>query len=182
MYINFMNKLTNKKTLLLSIIVFILFMSIVLPVVSEYTASELGSSSPDTSILLSKEELYDIAEEYGESGRNTYITLRFTFDIIWPVVYFMFLAIVTNYFIKEQKSKFKLFALSLPLMAIIFDYAENIFASIYMLRYPLETNMLVSILPYVSLIKWLFVSLSFLLMMYVVIRYIFIKQKKDADS
>lgn len=33
-----------------------------------------------------------MAEAYGESGRQAYIRARFTFDLVWPLVYTLFLA------------------------------------------------------------------------------------------
>jgi len=86
----------NKKITLLVFIVAALiftgFIIFVLPAVSATTKEITGSSlSPDTSFFYSVEKLYQIAEEYGEAGRQYYINSRFTFDVIWPIVYGFFL-------------------------------------------------------------------------------------------
>lgn len=77
-------------------VVFLLFLSFVLPQIASYSSEAIGQSeSPDQSFLYSGSQLYDLAESYGEGGRKTYILLRWTFDLVWPVVYTLFLVVWT---------------------------------------------------------------------------------------
>ena len=161
---DFMIEKSTKKIMIISTIVFILFMVFVLPRVSSYTEDVTGSSSsPDTSLLYSSDDLFDIAEAYGQVGRNAYIVLRLTFDVIWPIVYFMFLASLTGFLIQKLKVKEKYkFLILLPLLGLLFDYLENIASVVVMYNYPTEMLFFANAAPVMTLLKWIFIGLGFI--------------------
>lgn len=65
-------------------IIFIAFIIIVLPWISNYSAVSIGvSESPDMSIIYTSDDMYRIADLYGVEGRKTYIFLRWTFVHKW---------------------------------------------------------------------------------------------------
>jgi len=75
----------NWKWVVVAAIVFGCFIAFVLPWQAEKSKEETGGGeSPDSSFLYSADDLYRMAEHYGESGRSAYIQARFTFDMIWP--------------------------------------------------------------------------------------------------
>ena len=161
---DFMIGKSSKKMMIISTIVFVLFMIVVLPRVSAYTEDVTGSSnSPDTSLIYSSDDLFDIAETYGQVGRNAYIILRLTFDVIWPIVYFMFLASLTGFLLQklDVKKEYKLLIL-LPLFGLIFDYLENIASVVVMYKYPIEMLFFANSAPVMTLLKWIFIGLGFI--------------------
>ena len=82
----------TKKVLIITIIVFVLFVLIVMPIVSNYTAKVTNDAeSPDLSFVYNADDLYKMAQDFGEQGREAYITLRFTFDLVFPILYVFFL-------------------------------------------------------------------------------------------
>ena len=84
---------------LLSLLVFILFMIFVLPdQAAKAEDYSQGGDSPDMSFFYSPEKLFQMAARYGESGRQAYIRARFTFDLIFPAVYGLFLVTATSWF------------------------------------------------------------------------------------
>ena len=75
----------RKSTLLVTVsalVLFIVFMVTVLPSQSENAREQSGESSPDMSFFFTVDELYEIAESYGEAGRDAYVKARFTFDLV----------------------------------------------------------------------------------------------------
>lgn len=161
---DFMIEKSTKKVMIISTIVFVLFMILVLPRVSSYTEGVTGSSSsPDTSLIYSSDDLFDLAEAYGEEGRNAYIVLRLTFDVIWPIVYFMFLASLTGVLIQKLniKEKYK-YLILLPLFGLIFDYLENITSVVVMFKYPTEMLFFANVAPVMTLTKWIFIGVGFI--------------------
>lgn len=148
----------QKNTLalkLISIILFVSFMAIVLPSVSETTKEITGTyASPDTSFLYSSQDLYDIAESYGELGRSYYIRSRFSFDIIWPIVYLFFLVTTLSALFKGIQNL-------IPLAGWLFDFLENLGASFVMYRYPLDSGFIAIVTPIFTLLKWVFIYISF---------------------
>ncbi|NBD35726.1 MAG: hypothetical protein GVY30_06970, partial [Chloroflexi bacterium] len=78
---------------LAALAIFLLFTALVLPRQAAQSEAETGEAgSPDTSLFYAPDELYRLAEAYGPSGRAAYIRARFTFDVIWPLVYTAFLS------------------------------------------------------------------------------------------
>ncbi|KAF0092495.1 MAG: hypothetical protein FD141_679 [Fusobacteria bacterium] len=156
---------TKKTTLLVFIVATLIFTGFiiwVLPGVSANTKEITGSSlSPDTSFFYTVEKLYQIAEVYGETGRQYYINSRFTFDVVWPIVYGFFLVSALSLTFKKPIAgkSFYVFNL-LPLFGIGFDFSENITVAYVMFRYP-QTTFVAYLAPYFTLIKWLFIYLAF---------------------
>mgnify|MGYP007130597623 CR=1 FL=1 len=77
---------------LLASILFSLFILSVLHGQS-YKAEETYEDvrTPDLSFFYTTEDLYQMAEALGEEGRQSYVRSRFTFDLVWPLVYAFFL-------------------------------------------------------------------------------------------
>jgi len=144
-------------------IFFLLFTAIVLP--DQAAKAELSSGStesPDTSFLYTAQDLYRMAEGYGEAGRAAYIRARFTFDIIWPLVYSTFLLTAAGWLGGRlfSGSRWELLNL-LPLAGTLFDFLENTGASVVFARYPDRAPLLASLTPVFTLLKWGFLALGF---------------------
>ncbi|MDP3386863.1 MAG: hypothetical protein Q8S24_06485 [Eubacteriales bacterium] len=171
--LNELSKWINQKFkpfhLFISFIVFALFMIVVLPNVSDTTKEITGTStSPDTMYFYSSQKLYDIAESYGEEGRAYYIRSRFSFDIVWPIVYLLFLVSMITFLFESSLNL-------IPFIGVLFDFLENLGASYVMFRYPLDTGFIATITPKFTLLKWVFIYISFGLIMAGLVRLIFNK-------
>lgn len=151
------------KWVILITLGFVLFLALVLPRVSAYTTKTIGDfPSPDSSFFYSANDLYSMAENYGESGRETYVFLRWTFDVIWPFVYTIFLVAWTlklSHLIKGSKWILSLYWL--PIIAMILDFFENTGATIVMVRYPETSGIIASLTPIATILKWTTLSASF---------------------
>ena len=143
-----------------------LFTALVLPTQSAQAEKvSQGADTPDLSFYYSVDELYTMAETYGDQGRQAYIRARFTFDLLWPVVYTVFLATSLSWlFVRgfSNRSRWQ-FANLVPVLGMMFDYFENISTSLVMFRYPARTPVVDFLAPLFTAIKWVFVSGSFVL-------------------
>jgi hypothetical protein len=152
---------------LAGLVIFLLFTALVLPQQAARSEQETGSGvSPDTSFFYSPAELYQIAESYGEEGREAYIRARFTFDLVWPLVYTLFLVTAISWVFGKAfapDSRWQRANL-LPLVAALFDYLENLSTSLVMLRYPAQTPVVDLLAPLFTATKWGFLGLSFILL------------------
>lgn len=151
-----------------ALIVFLLFTALVLPgqsATAEQVAGDAGS--PDTSFFYSAGELYQMAEAYGEQGRSDYIRARFTFDLIWPLVYILFLVTAISWVYSKAfppGSKWQWANLA-PLFGALFDYLENVSTSLVMARYPAQTAVIAALAPAFTMLKWVFLGASFALLL-----------------
>ncbi|MEW9501119.1 hypothetical protein [Jeotgalibacillus marinus] len=155
----------NLYVLLSALAIFTIFITIILPSEAETLAAKTSSNrSPDTTLFYSAEELYDIAEEYGDEGRAAYVHSRYTFDVVWPLAFTFFLTAGMSFFFRPLTfSKWKLINL-LPIVGMLFDFLENTAASIVMLRFPSTTHVIALFTPFFTLQKWLFIFASFTLL------------------
>lgn len=156
--------LSKGPVALATLIVFLLFTALVLPwQTSESAARTAGARQPDTSLLYSASELYAMADAFGPEGRQAYIRARFTFDLIWPLVYGAFLVAVISWLAGRTfgaKSPGRLLNL-VPILGVVLDYLENISTSLVMARYPAPTPIVDVLAPFFTLMKWIFVGGSF---------------------
>ncbi len=160
-------KISSGWATLIALAIFLAFSVTVLPDQSakaeEYSQ---GVGGPDTSLFYSAEDLYNMAEVYGESGRVEFVHARFTFDLAFPAVYGFFLVTAISWIFKQfvgEKSLWRLVNY-FPVFAVIFDLLENISTSMVMQAYPVQSPIAVSLAPIFTPIKWFFVGGSFLIL------------------
>lgn len=163
-----LHRLSTSRVALAATVLFALFMALVLPwqaAEAERTAG--GAGAPDTSLWYSPAELYHMAEAYGPEGRQAYLQARWTFDVIWPLVYTAFLIAAISWLARRAfgpASRWQRANLA-PLLAMGLDFLENLSASIVLARYPAQTPGIAQLAPVFTLLKWIFVGGSFLLLL-----------------
>jgi hypothetical protein len=150
-----------------AVLLFVLFSALVLPQQATKAEQETGSvQSPDTSFFYSPSDLYQIAEAYGQQGRQAYIKARFTFDLVWPLVYTLFLVTAISWVYGRAFPPDSLWqsANLAPLLGAMFDYLENVSTSLVMLRYPDQSAVVDALAPLFTALKWILLGLSFILL------------------
>jgi hypothetical protein len=142
--------------------IFAFFIAVVLPNEAVNLANATSvPGSPDTSLIYGPGQFYAWAAGYGEAGRAYYIQSRFGFDLVWPLAYgfFLFTGIRAGGFKARQ-----VLAL-IPVLTVLFDYAENTLAAFLMGLYPTELSPLVYVASFATFVKWVTLGLSFGLLM-----------------
>jgi hypothetical protein len=152
---------------LAALLIFLLFTALVLPQQALKAERETGSTaSPDTSFFYAPGDLYRIAESYGGQGRQAYVQARFTFDLVWPLVYTFFLVTSIGWVYGKAfapESRWRRANLA-PLLGTLFDYLENLSTSMVMLRYPQQTPVVDLLAPLFTALKWGSLGVSFFLL------------------
>ena len=161
-------KISTGRLTLACLVLFLIFSALILPdqaARAEVYSGEIGS--PDTSLYYTASDLYRIAEAYGPAGRSAYIRARITFDLIWPLVYLAFLVTAISWLLKHTNLSWERWGRLnlLPVAGTIFDYLENISASIVMGRYPQTTPVIDHLAGVFTLFKWIFIVASFSLLL-----------------
>lgn len=144
-------------------------MALVLPSqASQAEEASGGAGSPDTSFWYSASDLYRFADTYGEAGRAAYVRARWTFDLVFPLVYAFFLITSVSWtfaYATPPGSFWRLVNL-FPFAGMLFDYLENSATSLVMVRYPQLTPLAASAAPFLTGVKWFFVMGSFVWLMF----------------
>lgn len=163
-----LSRLSSGKLTLAALSVFVLFMVLVLPAQAEISRTHSsGAGSPDASFIYSADDIYGWAGAYGADGREAYVRTRWSFDLVWPLVYGFFLVTAISWVSRRAylaESRANLLNL-VPIAAVLLDYSENALTSIVMLRYPSETAIVASLASPVTVVKWLGVGGSFTILL-----------------
>lgn len=164
---NRITRLSTGPATLLGLVLFCAFIIWVLPdQAARADAATGGARSPDTSFFYTPTDLYEMADAYGADGRSHYVRARFTFDVIWPLVYLLFLATAISWSFRrffEAGSQW-LLANLMPVLGVLFDYLENISASVVMSRFPSTTPLVDWLATIFTMTKWVFVQGSFVVL------------------
>jgi hypothetical protein len=161
---DWLHSLATGWVTLAALAVFLVFTATVLPSqAAEAEAISGGAPSPDTSLLYAPEALYTMAAAYGPEGRAAYIRARFTFDLIWPLVYLAFLATTIGWLARRAFGPGSpwLRLNLVPVIGTVLDYLENVTAALVIGRYPARTPIVDLLAPTATFLKWLFVGGSF---------------------
>jgi hypothetical protein len=162
-----LRKLSTGYIALFTLVIFAVFTATVLPAQSSKAAETAnGADSPDSSFFYSAADLYQSAETFGEAGRQAYIRARWSFDVLWPFVYTIFLTtnigwVFHHAFPKESKLQL---ANLIPVIGMGFDFLENTATTIVMEQFPLTSPIAVNLAPFFTPIKWFFVNGSFVVL------------------
>jgi len=164
---DWIRRLSTGWVTLIALVVFMLFTALVLPGQASGADDVAGDAgSPDMSFYYGADQLYRMAESYGEEGRAAYIRARFTFDLIWPIVYMLFLATAISWVNGKAFAADSLWQRTnmVPVLGTLLDYLENISTSVVMARYPSPTAVVDALAGILTAVKWIFVGGSFVLL------------------
>lgn len=157
---------------LAAIVLFFVFTPVILPQqAARFEAAAGNGPSPDQSFFYTTGDLYRMADAFGAGGREAYVRARWTFDVVWPLVYTLFLATAISWLGKRafaEGSHWRLVNL-VPVAGLAFDYLENICASLVIARYPAQTPVFDLLATVFTPLKWLFVGGSFVVLVGVAI-------------
>ena len=162
MKLNIQSVIQHPWFILASWFVFVFFMVVILPAVSMATVEQGLTESIDTNFSFDPAAIYRIVEAYGPSGRAYYIWQRWTFDLIWPLVYGLPLFSTLNRFIPKL-FRFRNVIVFLPLFATILDYLENVTFTVLVSLFPTEIPLLAVVGVTISAFKWFALGTSMMI-------------------
>ena len=109
----------------------------------------------DQSPSFTVDAIYKRLSDYGEEGRRNYAFRNVTVDILLPLSLFPFLFLLTFHAIRslQLNRSLRVLLLSLPLVYVVLDVAENADVLILLHNYPRRMDTVASWLPYVTSVK-----------------------------
>lgn len=151
--------------ILASWFVFVFVMVVILPTVASNASLNGLNESIDTNFSFDPSLIYSILDNYGSAGRAYYVLQRWSFDLVWPIIYGVPLYLTLNRLITRSNKWISIMILS-PLIAVLLDYVENIIFTILALAFPLQMEWLTVIGVSVSLLKWVLLSFAMILVFF----------------
>lgn len=109
----------------------------------------------DQSPSFTVDAIYNRLSDYAEEGRKEYAFRNITVDILLPISLLPFLFLLMFHAIRplQLSRSLRLLLLSLPVVYLVFDFAENAVVLALLNNYPTRMELLAGILPYVTLVK-----------------------------
>lgn len=157
--LNLLDKLYQAKLkyVVLSTLAYIFAFTVILPQMSMIVEQvSKVSVTPDSDFFYTLERLIQIRSLYSKAGVQAYVQTRFTYDLLWPIIYTFFTISTIGYFSKNLKKTRVISGIYfLPIGAFCFDILENSLCSLFFMKIgPLWLGHLASLF---SAIKWIMV-------------------------
>lgn len=138
---------------------FVYFVVVILPrEASKASAYTPEGAAFDTSFFYTPAQALERAAAYSTEERFAYISARWSFDLAWPAVYGLFSLSAWAFSLRRLgTAEARHCVLAVPALGPVFDYAENIAATMLLASlpgHPLGWAVAASVS---TLLKWLFV-------------------------
>jgi len=149
------SKYASVKVSLFLLLLMIVFNAFIMP----NLAGDQQAVPIDLQFAYSPERAYELINSYSAETRHNYMIGEMTMDVLYPIVYTLFLSI-TLLLLYPQKEKLAL----IPYVIFIADMLENTGIITMLYNYPTELYGVAMATSVFSTIKWSVVGIAFLLL------------------
>jgi len=178
----FLNLISNWKTLLGLIFLYLIFAVVLLKNAEErintLAGKEIGPI--DLTFGYNPARTLQMVEDYGAEGRKYYAGVELTIDLIYPVVYAMLFAVLLTIIYRKLIRGPVRYIHLVPFIAMFFDFFENLTIVSMLNHYPEQSYTMASLCEFFKLMKWLVFGVIIFLVVYGMIRLLLKNEKKHA--
>ncbi len=162
-------KYASVKMSLFLLLLLMVFNALIMP----YLAGDSQAIPLDLQFAYTPEQAYELISSYSEDNRHRYMIAEMTTDIVYPIVYTLFLSL-TLLLIFPNRGKIAL----IPYIIFIADMLENTGIVTMLYQYPKELYTVALITSVFSTIKWSIVMVVTVILIVGFIRALIKKIKK----
>ncbi len=158
-----LQRFSSTRNLLLFLALFVLFEAVILPVAGARLEALSGGVGPiDLNLYNTPTGVQSMVAAYGSDGRLLYLILQLTADVVFPIVYSLFLALTLTRFLVRgfsagHPAQYLAFV---PLLGALCDYGENLGIIVSLLIYPQELFIAALLPTLFTPLKWLMFAVS----------------------
>ena len=164
---------TGKNVILLFSITMVVYFTILF-----YSIPKVVTSAPEMKLFdvspsgYTTEYAISLLKAIGPEGRDLYLSLQLPLDFIYPGLFIISYSLLFAWLLKKNySSESKVYyALYLPIIAGLFDYAENVFIIMMLKAYPELGSGLVTAASLATTIKSVLSSIFFTLLILSIIQ------------
>ena len=123
--------------------------------VPDFVRASSGGVLLDAKPAFSEEALYQRLSGYGEEGRENYMRRNLTVDVVLPLAVLPALLLLMQHAVKTMSTRrsVRWILYSLPLIYVLFDFAENGTALLLLAHFPARIPPAAAVLPFLTVIK-----------------------------
>lgn len=169
---DFLYKKADLKHLFFSGAVFTIFNILIFPFLQRRIDPSGEHPMLDLLFGYSQEEAYYILDAIGEEGRSAYFFTTSIADMLYPIVYSLFLSIIIILILKKMMiadGLLSYLAFS-PFLIMIFDFIENSAIIIMLSSFPQLTEWAVMTGSYAGMAKWVSTAAVLVIIVFLLIR------------
>ncbi|MFN8534937.1 MAG: hypothetical protein U0556_15480 [Dehalococcoidia bacterium] len=164
--IGWIRRRSSGRQVLVLLAMVAVFGLMILPWAGARFAAYSGGGQPlDLNFGFSPEFAFQLIDALGPDGRTFALIIELTMDVVWPIVYALFLSTLLAWlFSKGFPPTSPLQRLIVvPFLAMAADYAENVGIIAMLLVYPARLDAIAQITSSMQVLKWSLAALSLLL-------------------
>lgn len=163
-----LRKYANGWLVLVLLAGFLFFNAVILPGQQARIKSSSGGTAPiDLQLFYTPDKVYSMAASYGDEERAAYRLFELTGDILYPIIYTLFLALAITWLFQRGfagTSGMHKYNVA-PFGGWLFDLFENLGIVAMLSVYPSTPALLAWVSAIFTLVKWLFAIASILLLL-----------------
>lgn len=175
---------TGKNVILLILITMVVYLTMLF-----YSIPKVVTAAPEMQLFdvspsgYSTEVALSLLNAIGPEGRDLYLSLQLPLDFIYPGLFILSYSLLFAWLLKKNYGAASkvYYALYIPLLAGLFDYAENVLIIMMLKAYPNLDSTLVTAASLATTIKSVLSSIFFILLILSIIqnlwKSVFRKQK-----
>ena len=165
----FFNKYATWNSILILLGLIVVFNLLIFPLANKKNQNIIPL---DLQFFYSSEKAYSTLAQYSDEGLKQYVIAELTVDLIFPIVYALFLSFLL--FKLNKKSILSLF----PLFIILSDYAENFSIAAIIHYLPSKLPAIVALTSLFTSLKWILIAISVLLILAALVAKLYSQKKK----
>lgn len=126
----------------------------------------------DLMFFYTPDQAFAMIEKYGQAGRDLYMKIELTADIIYPIIYTLFYGLLLSWLFQrgfKSDSKMQKYNV-MPIGAWFFDLLENLGIVSMLAMYPSQTAVMAWLTMIFGSIKWAFFLVTIGLTLYGLVR------------
>jgi hypothetical protein len=126
----------------------------------------------DLMFFYTPDQAFAMIEKYGQAGRDLYMKIELTADIIYPIIYTLFYGLLLSWLFQrgfKPDSKMQKYNV-MPVGAWFFDLLENMGIVSMLAMYPSQTAVMAWLTMIFGSIKWAFFLVTIGLTLYGLVR------------
>src|SRR5688500_4743139 len=138
-FLNRLERWATRRNILLALAVFVVINAGILPVAGARIETLSGGIGPlDLRVAYTPAEAYAALAAYGDEGRQLYLLIELTVDLIYPLAYAVVFSLTIVFCLRQVLPANHTLqrAALLPWVAMLADYVENAGISWMLLNYP----------------------------------------------
>lgn len=147
-------RIAHWKTLLLFALLYIVFPAYLLKNAEQKINALSGKTVGviDLTFGFNPQRSLQMVADYSEEARNYYASTELTTDIVYPLVYAFFFAIMLSMLYRNSPCRW---VNVIPFVTMLADYLENIQIISLLKNYPQQSSNMAAMLEVIKMFKWL---------------------------